>query len=76
MTLETGRIGLGTDDVKDMIHPDRARSDELGRTVDLEGTPSPKPSPREQPAKEVDPLAHDTPASEAGPHADSHGPTA
>ena len=62
MTLETGRsehLEANGDDLRDLIHPDRARSNELGRTSGSKDTLPTKSSPREQPAKEVDPLAHE-----------------
>lgn len=54
---DDGRI----DDLKDLIHPDRAKSDELGRTSEGSDPLRPKSGPREQPAKEVDPLAREHP---------------
>jgi hypothetical protein len=46
------------DEVRDeMLQSDRAVSDEFGRTGESEGTQPQAPSPREQPAVGVNPLA-------------------
>jgi hypothetical protein len=47
------------DELRELIHPDRARSDELGRTTVGDEATAPAPGPRELPAREVDPLAHE-----------------